>query len=108
MVLDPISGEYGPRSLETLAPGGILVDVRGAGPDRTAVREQAEARGLRFVEFGFTPSGADLEHITDLVERGGLRVAVDRVLPLAEAARAHELSESNRVTGKIVLTPRAN
>ncbi|MFF2198317.1 NADP-dependent oxidoreductase [Streptomyces sp. NPDC058157] len=105
VVLDPIGGDYGPRSLETLAPGGILVDVRGAGPDRTVVRERAEARGLRFAEFGFTPSGADLEQITGLVERGALRVAVDRVLPLEEAARAHELSESGRVAGKIVLVP---
>ncbi|MFD8141877.1 NADP-dependent oxidoreductase [Streptomyces sp. NPDC059708] len=105
VVLDPIGGDYGPRSLKTLVPGGILVDVRGTGPDRTAVREQAEARGVRFAEFGFTPSGADLEHITDLVERGLLRAAVDRVLPLEEAAGAHGLSESGRVTGKIVLTP---
>ncbi|MEU7640683.1 zinc-binding dehydrogenase [Streptomyces sp. NPDC039016] len=87
------------------AAGGILIDVRGSGPDRTAVREQATARGLRFAEFGFTPSGADLESITNLVERGSLRVAVDHVLPLEEAAKAHELSETNRVTGKIVLTP---
>ncbi|MGQ4382550.1 NADP-dependent oxidoreductase [Streptomyces sp. SAS_270] len=105
VVLDPISGDYGPRSLDTLTPGGILIDVRGTGPDRTAVREQARARGLRFVEFGFTPSGADLESITDLVERGSLRVVVDHVLPLEDAAKAHELSQTNHVQGKIVLTP---
>ncbi|MFJ8160245.1 NADP-dependent oxidoreductase [Streptomyces sp. NPDC096136] len=105
VVLDPIGGDYGPRSLETLAPGGILVDVRGTGPDRSAVRERAQARGLRFVEFGFTPSGADLEGVAALVEDGGLRVAVDRVLPLEDAATAHALSETGHVRGKIVLTP---
>ncbi|WP_052852235.1 NADP-dependent oxidoreductase [Streptomyces avicenniae] len=105
VVLDPISDAYGPRSLDTLAPGGLLVDVRGTGPDRTAVREQAEARGLRFAESGFTPSGADLEEVTALVERGSLRAAVAHVLPLAEAAKAHELSETGRVKGKIVLVP---
>ncbi|ARH89786.1 NADP-dependent oxidoreductase [Streptomyces sp. MOE7] len=104
VVLDPISGDYGPRSLDTLAPGGILIDVRGTGPDRAAVREQAEARGVRFVEFGFTPSGIDLESVTNLVERGSLRVAVDHVLPLEDVAKAHELSETNRMKGKIVLT----
>jgi NADPH:quinone reductase-like Zn-dependent oxidoreductase len=104
VVLDPISGDYGPRSLRTLVPGGLLVDVRGTGPDRTAVREQAAAAGLRFVEFGFSPSGADLECVGRLVEAGGLEVVVDRVLPLAEAARAHELSETGHVHGKIVLT----
>ncbi|MFI9307217.1 NADP-dependent oxidoreductase [Streptomyces triculaminicus] len=104
VVLDPISGDYGPRSLDTLTPGGILIDVRGAGPDRATVREQAKARGVRFVEFGFTPSGIDLESVTDLVERGSLRVAVEHVLPLEDAAKAHELSETNRMKGKIVLT----
>ncbi|MFG2396336.1 zinc-binding dehydrogenase [Streptomyces lydicus] len=79
VVLDPISGDYGPRSLDTLTPGGILIDVRGTGPDRAAVREQAEARGLRFVEFGFTPSGIDLESVTNLVERS-LRVAKGKIV----------------------------
>lgn len=81
VVLDPIGGDYGPRSLDTLRPGGTLIDVRGTGPDRAAVRQQAQARGLRFVEFGFTPNGADLDRITGLVEQGGLRVAVNPRLP---------------------------
>ncbi|MEV4436614.1 NADP-dependent oxidoreductase [Streptomyces sp. NPDC049585] len=104
IVLDPISGDYGPRSLETLAPDGILIDIRGTGPDRTAVRERARDRGLRYVEFGFTPSGADLNEVTALVERGALRSAVDHVLPMEKAAEAHALSETGRVQGKIVLT----
>ncbi|MFI1104478.1 NADP-dependent oxidoreductase [Streptomyces melanogenes] len=104
VVLDPIGGDYGPRSLDTLTPGGILIDVRGTGPDRAAVREQASARGVRFVEFGFTPSGIDLESVTDLVERGSLRVAVEHVLPLEDAAKAHELSETTHMKGKAVLT----
>ncbi|MEV4108663.1 NADP-dependent oxidoreductase [Nonomuraea sp. NPDC049695] len=104
VVLDPIAEDYGPRSLDTLAPGGILIDVRGAGPDRSDVRKLADERGLRFVEFGFTPSTADLEAIAGLVRQGALRAAVETVLPLAQAARAHELSETGRVKGKIVLT----
>ncbi|WP_131787932.1 NADP-dependent oxidoreductase [Protofrankia symbiont of Coriaria ruscifolia] len=103
VVLDPISGDYGSRSLDTLGPGGILLDVRGTGPDRHAVREQARKRGSRFVEFGFTPSGADLEDIADLVEYGNLRVVVDQVFPLHDVVKAHEISETNRVKGKIVL-----
>lgn len=104
--MDPISDDYGPRSLTTLTPDGILLDVRGTGPDRTAVREQAAARGLRYVEVGFTPDGTDLADIADLIQRGALRVVVDQVLPLEEAAKAHELSETGRVKGKIVLTVR--
>ena len=104
VVLDPIGEDYGVRSLDTLRPGGILVDVRGSGPDRAVVRRAAEARGTRFEQFGFTPSGDDLGRIAELVERGDLTVAVDQVLPLEAAAKAHELSETGHVKGKIVLT----
>jgi NADPH:quinone reductase-like Zn-dependent oxidoreductase len=104
VVLDPIAEDYGPRSLDVLAPDGVLIDVRGTGPDRTEVTALAAARGLRYERFGFAPSGADLEQVTDLVERGDLRVLIDRVLPLEQAAIAHELSQTGRVQGKIVLT----
>lgn len=105
IVLDTISRDYGPRSLATLKPRGVLVDVVGIGIDRTAVKEQAQASGLRFVEFNLQPTQADLAHLAELVDRGSLRPFVQAVLPLTDAARAHELSESGRVRGKIVLTP---
>jgi NADPH:quinone reductase-like Zn-dependent oxidoreductase len=103
-VLDPISGEYGPRSLDTLKPDGSLVDIVGHGPDRTEVRRKADELGLRFTEFYVTASGADLAEIAKSVDAGSLRVSVADVLPLEEAAKAHELSESGRVRGKLVLT----
>jgi NADPH:quinone reductase-like Zn-dependent oxidoreductase len=105
IVLDPISGEYGVRSLDTLAPGGILIDITGPGPERGAIRERSAARGLRYTEFTYRPSGADLEEISALVRGGALQVLVDRTLPLESAAAAHELSETGHVKGKIVLTP---
>jgi NADPH:quinone reductase-like Zn-dependent oxidoreductase len=58
----------------------------------------------RYTRFFVSPSGADMRAITELVECGQLRVSVDQVLPLAEVAKAHELSESGQVRGKIVLT----
>jgi NADPH:quinone reductase-like Zn-dependent oxidoreductase len=103
VVLDPISADYGPRSLDVLRPGGVLLDVRGTGPDRTAVQAKAAARGLRYVRFGFQPSTADLAAIAALVDDGLLRVAVEQVFPLEHAAKAHELSETGRVAGKVVL-----
>jgi NADPH:quinone reductase-like Zn-dependent oxidoreductase len=38
-----------------------------------------------------------------MVEQGRLKVHVEEVLPLEEAAKAHELSESRHTRGKIVL-----
>ncbi|MCX4745311.1 NADP-dependent oxidoreductase [Kitasatospora sp. NBC_01287] len=103
-VLDPVAGDYGPRSLAVLTPAGTLLDTRGTGPDRTTTRHLAAELGLRYVEFGFTPAAADLARLAALAERGQLRAAVAELLPLAEAAAAHRLSESGRVRGKIVLS----
>ncbi|MET9500606.1 NADP-dependent oxidoreductase [Streptomyces sp. NPDC006622] len=105
VVIDTISNDYGPRSLRTLDRGGMLVDVVGVGVDRTAVRQQAQAAGVRFVEYFLQPNPADLAGFADLLDRSGVRPFVERTLPLTEAAQAHELSESGRVQGKIVLIP---
>ena len=104
VVLDPIGAEYAVRSLDALTPDGILLDVRGTGPDRSEVRAKAAARGLRYEEFRMAPATDDLDAIARLVDDGELRVAVEQVFPLEHAAKAHELSESGRVAGKMVLT----
>jgi NADPH:quinone reductase-like Zn-dependent oxidoreductase len=105
IVIDPLSDDYGLRSLQVLAPNGQLIDVRGTGPDRAAIIAAAAAQGVRYVRFGFQPAGADLAQIAELVTSGAVRVVVDTVLPLADAATAHRLSETGRTTGKIVLVP---
>lgn len=107
VVLDPLADDYGPRSLSVLRAGGVLIDVRGTGPDRTEVEALAARRGLRFVRFAVDRRGDDLRYLTELVTGGALRVDVGQTLPLAEVAKAHELVESGRTRGKIVLLPSA-
>ncbi|MGC4748123.1 zinc-binding dehydrogenase [Micromonospora sp. DT201] len=51
------------------------------------------------------PDRAGLEALTALVDAGKLRVHVDRMFPLAEAAEAHRPGETGRTTGKLVLVP---
>ncbi|MFI2350947.1 NADP-dependent oxidoreductase [Streptomyces sp. NPDC019443] len=102
VVLDTIGGEYGPRSLKTLRPGGIVVSI--ASPAEASLTTVAEQQGLR---AGFTmvePDNGGLKEIAALIEAGKLRVHVDTVLPLEEAGKAHEIGEAGRTTGKIVLT----
>jgi NADPH:quinone reductase-like Zn-dependent oxidoreductase len=102
VVLDLVGGPYGPRSLDVLRPGGILI---GAALDPGVDERQAAERGLRYAWVSAEPSGSLLAPVTERVETGRLRVVVDRVLPLAEAAAAHRAIESGRTTGKIVLAP---
>ncbi|MCX4775593.1 zinc-binding dehydrogenase [Streptomyces sp. NBC_01264] len=104
-VLDTISSDYGPRSLPTINPGGILVDVVGVGVDRTEVTTRAAELGVRCVEFFLEPTPAVLTAFAELVDTHGIRPTFSETLPLAEAAKAHELSETGRVQGEIVLVP---
>jgi NADPH:quinone reductase-like Zn-dependent oxidoreductase len=45
--------------------------------------------------------------IFDKVASGAYRPVVDRVMPLAQVAEAHELLEDRRILGKLVLVPGA-
>jgi NADPH:quinone reductase-like Zn-dependent oxidoreductase len=101
VVVDLIGGEYGGRSLRVLRPGGLLVAVTGAGPATLLMAEKAEVRAAQLL---VEPDHAGLEGLAALVDAGQLRVHLETVLPLEQAARAHELGESGRTTGKIVLS----
>nr|QEO73924.1 crotonyl-CoA reductase / alcohol dehydrogenase [uncultured bacterium] len=105
LVLDTVSGDIGLKSLTTLNPGGVVIDVVGIGFDRTVVKERATASGLRFVEHNLEPTPGHLSALAELVDRDGLRPFVANTLPLAEAGKAHELGESGRERGKLVLVP---
>ncbi|WNI26676.1 NADP-dependent oxidoreductase [Streptomyces sp. ITFR-16] len=104
VVLDGLGGRTWARSLRTLRPGGTLVSI--LPPDDSFPVAEAEAAGVRAVFMLVEPDHAGLRAITSLVESGRLRVVVDRVLPVEEAAQAHVLGEAGRTTGKIVLSVR--
>jgi NADPH:quinone reductase-like Zn-dependent oxidoreductase len=98
VVLDTIGGDYAERSATVLKPGGVLVSVIPNNPGFDV--DRAAELGIRFeILSSVTASGADLAALPQL------RVQLDHVVPLAEAAKAHELVESRRTTGKVVLVP---
>lgn len=98
VVLDGIGGETAERSLKVLRPGGRLITL--PGPDDVP----AAGDGVRAVWVLVEPDHLGLREIAALVERGELKPVVGATVPLAEAAKAHELGEQGGVTGKIVLT----
>lgn len=101
IVLDLVGGEYGPRSLSTLRPGGLLVTSVGHNPGLT--REEAEQHGICFETIFVAPSAQALTDLAALAEAGRLRVHVDQEFPLVDAAEAHTPTGSAK--GKTVLIP---
>ncbi|NKX91463.1 NADP-dependent oxidoreductase [Nocardia coubleae] len=101
VVVDTIGGEYGPRSLRTLRPGGIVVSL--ASPAEAALADIARPLGLRAQFMIVEADRAGMLAIADLAREGALRVHVDTVVPLGSASKAHEIADTQRTRGKIVL-----
>jgi len=100
VVLDTIGGDYATRSLQTLRRGGVLVSIAG----RNTPELDTGAHGVRWERMLVEPDQQAMREIAALAADGRLRAEIDTVLPLEEAAKAHERGETNRATGKIVLT----
>jgi|1186.fasta_scaffold69273_1 NADPH:quinone reductase-like Zn-dependent oxidoreductase len=99
VAFDTVGGETTQSLVPTLREGGIVVTIAGPPPE-----EAAQARGARADLLVMNPDPAQLARIADLVAAGDVRVEIAEVLPLADAPRAHELSESGHVRGKLILT----
>ena len=109
VVLDPISADPAgrARSLAVLRRGGTLVSILPTPIDAEELATFAE-KGVRYAALLVEADHAGMQAIADLVEAGQLRAHIEAVFPLAEAAKAHALGETGRVTGKIVLTVTGN
>lgn len=96
-----VADDTGTRSLDVIKPGGLLIEVpTGAWP---GFREAAAARGIRSTDYKTIPDGGALATIARLLDSGAVRVYVDRVFDLADAAAAHAELERGHTRGKIVL-----
>jgi NADPH2:quinone reductase len=84
------SGPVPPVDPQRLAAGGSLYLTRPTLGSYTTTRDELLSR-----------AGAVLE----MVRKRELEVKIEAELPLAQAARAHEMLASRKTTGKIVLVP---
>lgn len=101
VTLDVIGGGYAERSFGVLRPTGILVTA----VERTNAEliKKAAAAGVNFASIAVEPDYVALEKLAGLAESRKLKVHVDQVFPLEEAARAHEVVERGSTKGKIAL-----
>jgi len=102
LVVDLIGSETTlAQSLKVLKPGGLLIAVpSGTSPELLA---QAEAAGVRVKPFLVEPDGHALGEIAALAEAGEVRIEVEQVFGLADAAEAHRKLADGRTQGKLVL-----
>jgi NADPH:quinone reductase-like Zn-dependent oxidoreductase len=97
-VLDTITGDTADRSYQVLKKGGIYVSIL-APPSQ----EKAAAHGVRCAHTFVQPNVAQLDEIAKLIDSGKLKVVIEKVFPLAEAAAAQDLNTTRHTRGKIVL-----
>jgi NADPH2:quinone reductase len=114
VVLDPVGGDLFAAAIGRLRPLGTVVAIgfaAGLWPDVSPANLVGRNVGVQ----GFY-LGRLLRHEPELVSEaigellalwqlGALRPVVGRELPLADVEQAHELVESRRSVGKVVLIP---
>ncbi|MPY41180.1 NADP-dependent oxidoreductase [Streptomyces phyllanthi] len=101
LAVDPMGGAEFFRLLDVVRPGGVVVTLKGEGPEH---RRAAEEHKVRSAFTYVRPDGAVLEEkIAPLLSAGRLRPFVDRTFPLDEVAQAHALGEQGHVRGRLVL-----
>jgi NADPH2:quinone reductase len=115
IIIDPVAGPTIPGNIALLAPCGTLVIYGGLGgkaahdllptlrlsKNSPAVRQFSIHTWDDLVE----ERRAGMRALIDMLAAGKLRPRIHGHLPLAEAARAHELLESGAVLGKLLLRP---
>jgi NADPH:quinone reductase-like Zn-dependent oxidoreductase len=98
VVLDTLGGATQDKSFQVLKKGGILVST--VQPPN---QEEAKRRGVRAQNMVNHSSADLLAQIAHLIDAGRFKANVETVLPLSEARKAQELSQSGHTRGKIVL-----
>jgi NADPH2:quinone reductase len=115
VIIDPVAGPTIPANLALLAPCGVLAIYGGLGGKAPLDLEQTlRAKGRSPAIRHFTIHAWDdlveerragMRALIDMLAAGKLHPRIHAVLPLAEAARAHQLLESGQVLGKLLLQP---
>jgi NADPH:quinone reductase-like Zn-dependent oxidoreductase len=105
VVVDYVGADTWVRSLRSARRGGRILTCGAT----TGFAPQTDLRQIFFRQlqvFGSTMgSHRDFLDVMKCIFRGQLKPVIDRVLPLAEAHKGHELIEQRAVFGKLILTP---
>lgn len=105
VVFDTVGESIWPQCLRALAVGGRLV-TSGATTGSRGVTELRLVFWKQLSILGSTMgTPTEFRQVMRLVFDGTFAPVIQEVLPLEEACRAHEILESGKVFGKLVLVP---
>jgi len=96
-VADTVNGETAQKLIGKVKPGGVYGSV--VGPPANAKMHPT----VRVQPIMAKPDAAKLRWLAEQVAAGKLRIPIDRMVPLEEAAKAHAAAEKGGVNGKILL-----
>ena len=114
VVYDSIGKDTFTQSLDCLRPLGMMVSFGSAsGPVPDFSLAELASRGSLFITrptlFSYAAKRADLEEMAadlfDMVGSGKIKIEINQVYKLAEAARAHTELEARKTTGSSILVP---
>jgi NADPH2:quinone reductase len=114
VVVDPVGGELFESAIKRLRPLGQLVAIGYAGglwPELQPAQVVGRSVGVQGLYLGrllrHAPDvvAAATRELLELWRAGAIKPVVGAELPLHEVEQAHELVESRRSVGKVVLLP---
>lgn len=97
-VYDTVGGETTSKSYKVLKPGGILVSMVSQ-PDEELVNKY----DINFTAQFTKVTTEKLTKIAELVDDGKIKVHIDKVFPLDQAAEAIEYQKTGHPKGKVVI-----
>ena len=116
LVLDPVGGQDFYRNFSYLAPLGLVINygmLQGVpDPSYAAAMQQrfGDSLGFRFFSMHVFDKSADrrraaMDALLPMLANGTIRPTISKRMLLKDARQAHELFDSGKILGKLLLQP---
>jgi NADPH:quinone reductase-like Zn-dependent oxidoreductase len=97
VVADTIGGDVGSMLMAKVKPGGIYASV--VGPPLNAKLHPT----VKVEAFGSHPDAANMRSLAQEIASGKFKIPIDRMIPLADAAKAHAEAEKGGISKVLLL-----
>ncbi len=116
LVLDPVGGQEFYRNFNYLAPLGLVINygmLQGIpDPSYASAMQQrfGDSLGFRFFSMHVFDNSSErrraaMEELLPMLARGAIRPTISQRMSLKDARQAHELFDSGKILGKLLLKP---